>query len=142
MAQLIAGDARKAPFAGDVGNKGVWSGYYKYPVAGANGDTIDLFEVPAGARVFEVGVANSAFGAGVTLSLGWKYKDGSAGGTATALMAATSVATAGSLGGNILPIDNTGSGKSMIVYATIGGGNPAANSEVFARVEGEFVGTK
>lgn len=160
MAAFIAGDRFKAPYAGDVGNAAVWSGYYKAPVALAINDTLDLFEVPAGAKVDEIVEAHSAFGASATFDLGWKYKDGSTSGagtpSATAFRAVSTAAAAGnSVSANIphllfgaalvngVPSNQIGVvDKPIIVYATIKGAAMPINGELYVKAGGEYIGTK
>ncbi len=139
MANVIAGDRNKAPYAGEVGNKGVWSGYHKMPVAGNIGDTIELCQVPAGAKIFGYEAAWSAHGGTATLAIGWKYKDGSAGGSATAIKAAASSVAAGNAVAAFLPIEFE---KTAIIYVTNAASAIPQNGETFVAVSGEFVGTE
>lgn len=169
MAAIISGDRYKAPFAGEMGNYSSWSGAYKYPAAGVIGDTIDLFEVPAGAKIDEYVVAWSGLtNTTATLAIGWKYKDGSAGGSAngrtgtpsaTAIRAATAVGAAASSASSavlptaLFPPATAGSALAaatipgvvdapIIVYVTNGVALFPANGDIYVRVAGEFVGTK
>lgn len=139
MANITAGDRSKAPYAGDLGNTARWSGYHKMPVAGGIGDTIELAEIPAGALVSDVSCVWSAHGGTATLALGWKYKDGSAGGSASAFKAAASSVAAGNSVAGILPVYFD---KPAILYATNAGSAIPQNGEVSAVLYGEFVGTK
>lgn len=161
MTAIVAGDRFKTPFAGEDGNSSNWSGYYKFPAAGAIGDTIDLFEVPAGAKIDEILEVHSAHGGTAALTLGWKYKDGSASGagtpSATALKASFSTVAAGNSVGGInpaalFPIQTASNGvvtnqsgvvdKPIIVYATNAGSAIPLNGEIYVKASGEFVGTK
>lgn len=141
MAAIIAGDRYKMPFAGEDGNSSNWNGYYKMPAAGSIGDTVDLFEVPAGARIDEYGFTWAGqSGTTATVAIGWKYKDGSAGGSASALRTATAVgAAAGSVSAGLLPIYFE---KPAIIYVTNGVAAFASGAELYVKAEGEFVGTK
>ena len=136
MANVQAGDRFKAPYAGEVGNKGQWDGYHKMAAAGNVGDTIELCEVPAGVKLNEHNTSWSAHGGTATLSIGWKYKDGSAGGSATAIKAAASSVSAGNAVGGFLPITTT---KPIIIYATNAASAIPQNGEVYCAVSGEFV---
>lgn len=138
MANLQAGDRFKAPYAGDLGNKSQWSGYHKMAAAGLLGDTIELCEVPAGAVLNGHNTSWSAHGGTATLAIGWKYKDGSAGGSATAIKGAASSVAAGNAVGGFLPITVD---KPIIIYATNAGSLIPLNGEVYVAVAGEFVGT-
>lgn len=88
--------------------------------AQANGDTLDLFQIGGQCTMLDGHVVAGALGAGVTISIGWRYADGSAGGSATALLAATVMNTAGlktTLSMAPITVD-----KDVIIYATIGVG--------------------
>lgn len=138
MANIKAGDRNKSPYAGEVGNKAQWSGYHKMPVAGAIGDTIELCVVPAGAVINAHNTSWSAHGGTATLAIGWKYKDGSAGGSATAIKAAASSVAAGNAVGGFLPIT---ADKDIVIYATNAASAIPQNGEVYVAVSGEYVGT-
>lgn len=161
MAAIVAGDRFKTPFAGEDGNSSNWSGYYKYPAAGAIGDTIDLFEVPAGAKIDEILEVHSAHGGTAAFTIGWKYKDGSTSGAGTpsanALKASFSTVSAGnSVGGinpaTLFPLQTNANGvvtnpagvvdKAIVVYATNSGSAVPLNGELYVKLSGEFVGTK
>lgn len=138
MANIQAGDRNKAPYAGDLGNQSTWRGYHKMPVAGGIGDTIELCVVPAGAVIDAFNCSWSAHGGTATLAIGWKYKDGSAGGAADAIKAAASSVAAGNAVGGFLPISPT---KDIVIYATNAASAIPQNGEVYCAVSGEFVGT-
>jgi len=156
MAAIISGDRYKTPFAGEDGNSSSWSGYYKFPAAGSIGDTIDLFEIPAGARVDEICEVHSAHGGSAALTLGWKYKDGSTTGAGTpsanALKASFSTVSAGNSQLTLNPYSLFSSNggvniagvvdKPIIVYATNSGSAIPLNGEIYVKAAGEFVGTK
>lgn len=147
MAAINAGDKYKAPFAGEDGNSSNWSGYHKMPAAGSIGDTIDLFEVPAGAKIDEILEVHSAHGGTAAMTIGWKYKDGSAGGSASALKASASTVSAGNSVGGLSPLSLFSSSggvvdKPIIVYITNSGSAIPLNGEVYVKASGEFVGFK
>lgn len=142
---IIAGSRYKAPYAGDAGNSLVLSGYHKMAAAGAIGDTIELLEIPAGAKVDEICEAHSAHGGTATLAFGWKYKDGSAGGSATAVKAAASTVAAGDSQKTLFPEGVITGGvfdKPAILYATNAGSAIPQNGEIYVKLKGEFLGTK
>lgn len=160
MTAFVAGDRYKAPYAGEVGNGSSWSGYYKFAATGvAANDTVDLFKVPAGAKIDEILEVHTALASG-TLSIGWRYEDGVATGagtpSATAFKNGASIASAGNTQTTIMPNSvfstlptaagvptNTAGAadRAIIVYATVGGATPA-NVELYVAAKGEFVGTK
>lgn len=137
MANIKSGDSKKAPYAGAQGNKSVWRGRHVMAAAGNIGDTIELCEVPAGAVITAHNTSWSAHGGTATLAIGWKYKDGSAGGSATAIKAAASSVAAGNAVGGFLPIAPT---KPIIIYATNAASAIPQNGDVYVEVSGEFVG--
>ncbi len=138
MANIQAGDRFKAPYSGDLGNASVWRGYHKMAAAGTIGDTIELAVVPAGAVITSHNTSWSAHGGTSTLAVGWKYKDGSAGGSATAIKAAASSVAAGNAIGGFLPINVD---KDIVIYATNAASAIPLNGEVYVEVYGEYVGT-
>lgn len=147
MAAINSGDKFKAPFAGEDGNCSLWDGYYKMPAAGSIGDTIDLFEVPAGAKISEISEVHSAHGGTAAMTIGWKYKDGSAGGGANALKASASTVSAGNSIAALNPMALFGSSagvvdKPIIVYITNSGSAIPLNGEVYVKAVGEFYGLK
>jgi hypothetical protein len=88
-----------------------------------NGDTINLFTLPKGARIVGLQAAYGAMGTGATLTIGDS-------GSANRYLASTSVAAAGRTDdialtglGYILPADTT-------IVATAGGANYAANRDL------------
>ena len=147
----IAGDARKAPYSGQVGNSARWSGDFTAPAASVatTGDTqiVELFEVPAGATLDHWRAAWSALGASRTMSLGFRFKDGSSTdgvntASATAFDTTRAVATAGNVDFSSFPFKNLL--KTIVVYASIAGGTGAqipANGRIYVTALGEYVGT-
>ncbi|MBX9850022.1 MAG: hypothetical protein K2X64_12060 [Rhodocyclaceae bacterium] len=135
MAQIIASTMKITPYTGDAGNL---SGDHGSAVLNAAqiADTIDLLSIPAGAKLRNVNLINAALGALTTVSLGWRYKDGTAGGSAAALLAATSTAAAAKTAGTFAPIVFT---KDAVLYATVGGA--AASGQIDAVTEYVFQGT-
>lgn len=85
----------------------------------ANADTVDFMTIPGGVKVVDVTTIFSAptGGSAHTMSLGWRYADGSAGGSATAFFTTTSVAgtnTRTRLGN----VANVQVEKDIIIYGT------------------------
>jgi hypothetical protein len=147
MAAINSGDKNRAPFAGEQGNVSAWDGYYKMPAAGTIGDTIDLFEVPAGAKISEIAEVHSAHGGTAAMVIGWKYKDGSAGGSASALKASASTVAAGNSVVALSPLALFGASagvvdKPIIVYVTNSGSAIPLNGEVYVKATGEYYGLK
>ena len=86
--------------------------------AAAIADVIELCKLPAGTTLLDWFSHNAALGASTTLSYGWKYADGSAGGGAAVLAAAASTANAGMTRSAVAPITFD---KDVILTATVGG---------------------
>lgn len=64
--------------------------------AAASGDKIRLNKVYAGTKVFDAHMVAADLGTGTTMALGFEYVNGEAGGSATAFLGATDVASAAS----------------------------------------------
>jgi len=60
----------------------------------ASGDKIRLNKLFAGTKIYDARMIAADLGTGTTLSLGFEYVNGEAGGSATALLGATDVASA------------------------------------------------
>lgn len=82
------------------------------------GDKVRMFSLFAGTKIFDWRVVNAALGAGTTISLGWEMSDGTAGGSATALLPATSTAAAACTRAAAVPILLT---ADAIITVTVGG---------------------
>ena len=147
------GDLNKSQYIGEHGNQAVFDGYYK--AAGASADTattVDLFTLPAGAKVFKAMAAWTAHGASGAATLGWRYKNGQTGGTATALLGSTSTVSAGSATANFIPQALTALGSSgngtgvfdddVVVYITFSGRIVPAAMEFYVALEGAYAGTR
>jgi hypothetical protein len=100
-------------------------------------DTVDFFTIPGGLRFEDGHMVNAALGASTTFSIGWRYVDGSAGGSATALLAATSTAAAARVNFTSAPFSVD---KDIIVYGTLAGA--AATGRLDAVVKYKVLGTK
>ena len=72
----------------------------------------------AGTKLFGAKMINAALGAGSTVSLGYELVDGTAGGGAAALLAATSTVTAGKTESGMAPLLVL---PDFYITATVGG---------------------
>jgi hypothetical protein len=104
--------------------------------AAASGDKIRLNKVYAGTKVMDARLITGDLGTGTTMSLGFEYVNGEAGGSATAFLGATDVASAAAS-------TQTAAAPVTLAYdayiiATIGGA--AATGQVDTVVTYEFKG--
>ena len=102
----------------------------------ASGDKIRLNKLYAGTKILDARMIAADLGTGTTMSLGFEYVNGEAGGSATALLGATDVATAASS-------TQTAAAPITLAYdayliATIGGA--AATGQLDTVVTFEFKG--
>lgn len=87
--------------------------------AAAIADEVQLCELPAGTQLTDLHAVIAAMGGtGGTISFGWKYKSGAAGGGAAALEAAASVDTASDVRGTFVPVTLT---EKAVLTATVAG---------------------
>ena len=103
--------------------------------AAAIGDKVRLNKLFAGTKIYGVKLVNAALGASTTVSVGFEYVDGQAGGGAAALIAATSTASAATREGATAPITLA---YDAYVTATVGGA--AATGQIDTVVTYEFKG--
>jgi hypothetical protein len=89
----------------------------------------------AGSKIYNCKMVNAALGASTTVSVGWEYADGSAGGGAAALIPATSTAAAAKTDSAVAPTVLTG---DAYITATIAGA--AATGQLDVMTEFEFKG--
>lgn len=82
-------------------------------------DIIDLLKLDGPVEISDAFMINAALGAGSTISLGWRYQDGSAGGGAATIFAATATNAAGRVNMGLASFKTT---KAIVIYATVGGG--------------------
>lgn len=136
MATLTATSVANIPPVGSAGNVSVQFGSYTFAAA-AIADKVRLCVIPAGAKVFNIAAINAALGASSTVALGWEYVDGSAGGSSTAFLAATSTAAAGRAESTAAPVSFD---KDVYLIGTVGGA--AATGQYDVSVSYEFVGLK
>lgn len=101
--------------------------------AAAIGDKVRLNKVYAGTKVYDVSMINAALGAGVTVSVGFEYVDGQAGGSATAFLPATAASAAARTESAVKPVTLA---YDAYIIATIAGG--AATGQLDTVVTYEF----
>lgn len=138
MAQIIASTMKNNVYTGEEGNRSADHGTHTLAAA-AISDTVDLLPIPAGTKLLGVEMINAALGAGVTISLGFRNKDGTANAaaSATALLAATAAATAGTRTKSVfVPIEFT---TDAVLYATVAGA--AATGRIDVVTDYIFKGT-
>ena len=103
--------------------------------AAAIADKVRLNKVYAGTKIYDVRMVNAALGASTTVSLGFEYVNGEAGGGAAVLLPATATSSAaGTRQGAIAPV--------VLVYdayitATIAGGAATGQLDVVTTFEFE-----
>jgi cell division GTPase FtsZ len=99
----------------------------------ASADKVRLNKVYAGTKIYDVRMVNAALGASTTVSLGYEYVNGEAGGGATALLAATSTSSAASTRqAAIAPITLQ---YDAYITATVGGGTATGQLDVVTTYE-------
>lgn len=103
--------------------------------AAAIATKVRLLRLSKGAKIHDLRMINAALGADTTVSIGWEYVHGEAGGGAAVLLAATSTVAAASTA--------TASAPVLLAYdayitATVGGG--AATGKVDVVVFHEYMG--
>jgi hypothetical protein len=103
-------------------------------------DFVDLLIFPAGSKLIQGVLITAALGASTTLSVGWRYRDGTAGGSATALLAATSTASAARTNLTFVPLEIPNRSKEVVIFATAGGA--AATGRVDMLMEYRTLGGK
>lgn len=134
MATLNAPSLMDTQYSGDCPLANA-HGYMTLAAAGV-GDKIRLNKLYQGTKIYDVKMINAALGASTTVSLGFEYVNGEAGGSATALLPATSTAAAaGTRQGAIAPITLA---YDAYIIATVGGA--AATGQLDAVVTYEFKG--
>lgn len=154
MSSVIQGPNLLSPqYVGEYGNVVDMEGYFIASAASADTATeIDLITLPEGTRINSIQLNWSAQGASGTIQAGWKYANGNAGGSATALLGSTSSVAAGGATNTFIPPDLTALGSSgnstgvfdsdVIIYLTLGGVIMPSGSEFYLVARGRYVGTK
>lgn len=103
--------------------------------AAAIGDVVRLVKLYAGTKIHESYMVNAALGASTQVSLGFQYANGEAGGSATALIAATATSTAGKIRSVAAPVTLE---YDAYIIATVSGA--AATGKLDAVMFYEFKG--
>lgn len=98
-------------------------------------DKVRLNKVYAGTKVYSAKMVNAALGASTTVSLGFEYVNGEAGGGGAVLLPATATATAGATRNSAAPMVMQ---FDAYITATVGGAT--ATGQVDVVVEYEFRG--
>lgn len=84
-----------------------------------SGDKVRMYKLYAGTKVHDLRMVFAALGASTTLSVGFEYVNGEAGGGANALLAATSTSSAGQARMAVAPVTLQ---YDAYITMTIGGG--------------------
>lgn len=130
MATINAPSLQDTQYSGDC-PLAVAHGYTALAAA-AIADKVRLVKLYAGTKVHGIKLVNAALGAATTVSLGFEYVNGEAGGSATALLAATSTVAGGA---------TLGVGAPMVlaydayITATVGGGVATGQIDVSTTFE-------
>lgn len=131
MATLNAPSLQDTQYSGDC------------PLANAHGyitlaaaqiaDKVRLVKLYAGTKVYDVKMVNAALGASTTVSVGYEYVNGEAGGAANSFIAATSTsAAAGTFQTTVAPITLA---YDAYITATIAGGAATGQLDVITTYE-------
>lgn len=80
----------------------------------------DFFELPPGAELVEVGIANAALGGSTTMSYGYRYKDAANGAAAPAAIRAAAASTAAA-SANVVLLDPLVFDVPVIITGTLAG---------------------
>lgn len=101
--------------------------------AAASGDKVRLNKVYAGTKVYDVKMVFADLGTGTTVSVGYEYVNGEAGGSATAFLGATDVATAAGVANSaVAPVTLA---YDAYITATIGGAAATGQLDVVTTYE-------
>lgn len=135
MATINAPSLQDIVYSGDCPS--AYAHGYINLVNAAIGDKVRLSRMYAGSKLYESFMVNAALGASTTVSIGFEYVDGQAGGGAAVLIPATNTAGAART--------NTPNRPFILEYdayitATIGGA--AATGQLDVMLDFEFKGTK
>jgi hypothetical protein len=131
--QLLRVDSGGGGLDGDILTTNVTSAVH-------NGDVIQMAKIPKGTYINGLDLIADAINAGVTVSVGWAYVDGSAGGVAGEYIAAgTALATATRVSANA-PIVPTVLTKDAYLIITIGGANFALSTNLTLLTRQKYIG--
>lgn len=134
MATINAASLKDVQPSGDRG--AMHAHGYVTLAAAAVADKVRLVKVFAGTKIFQTTLINAALGASTTVSVGFEYVDGQAGGSATALIPATATNAIAKTESIVRPIVLD---YDAYITATIGGA--AATGQVDVTVLFEHRGT-
>lgn len=95
-------------------------------------DKVRLNKVYAGTKIHDIKMVNAALGASTTVSLGYEYVNGEAGGGAAALLAATATNAAAATRGVGAPVTMA---YDAYITATIGGAAATGQLDVVTTYE-------
>lgn len=129
MAVILGDNINDLQQYGHYGNLSVASGG-KTLAAAAIADTVDLLKIDGPVEIEDVHMINAALGAATTIALGWRYQDGTAGGGAAVIFAAAATNAAGRVNMDKAPHKTN---KSIVIYATVGGGVATGRIDIAAR---------
>lgn len=104
-------------------------------VAAAIATKVRLLKVFKGSKIVDLRMINAALGASTTISLGYEYVNGESGGSATALLAATSTAAAASTRMAVAPVTMA---YDAYITATVAGAEAAGLLDVL--IDYKFLG--
>lgn len=133
MATLNASTLNDVQYSGDCPLANA-HGVYTLASAAVS-DKVRLVKLYAGTKIYNAKLVNAALGASTTVSLGFEYVDGQAGGGAAALLAATATASAAATNGITAPVTLA---YDAYITATVGGAT--ATGQIDAVVTYEFKG--
>lgn len=144
MAKLLAQGMADTPFYGEYGNQSVSESSITGASVANGTDTIDFMTIPAQSKVYDWQMLTNAFTGGTspTLSLGWRYADGTAGGGAAVLLAATSTSSAARTRAAAATTAPILVDKDIVIYATSGGSGTSTAANVTVLVDYRVMGTK
>lgn len=100
-----------------------------------SGDKVRMYKLFAGTKVHDLRLIFAALGASTTISVGFEYVNGEAGGGATALLAATSTSSAGQARMALAPVV-----LQFDAYITLTIGGAAATGQIDLLTMFEFRG--
>lgn len=132
MPSIYNDDFSNKRIAGGQDPKG-WCESYPWAKVAAIADKIYFGIIPGGVEVNSLDIITDALASG-TLSVGWEYVDGSAGGSATAFFNAQTIATAGRFSSAAQPIVFN---KPVRLYGTVGGAALLVTTKITPVVSGK-----
>ena len=144
MTTLKAANLYDVPFYGEYGNLSIAESTITGASIANGTDTIDFMVIPAQSKVYDWQMLNNAFTGGTspTLSLGWRYADGSAGGGAAVLLAATAMGSAARTRAAAATVTPILVDKDIVIYGTSGGSGTSTAANVTVLVNYRVMGTK